>query len=83
MKSYLTALFADRQGREVHSRPLHLFAGMCVLMLAIMGTSVSHVAGTLFILLVMPIYLFLKRYRLDAIRRFYAGAFFLDLSFSH
>jgi O-antigen ligase len=51
--SYLTALFADRHNWDIPSRPLNFFAGMCVLMLAIMGTSVSHVASTSFALLVL------------------------------
>jgi len=136
MKSYLTALFADSYNRDMRSRPPGFFAGMCVLMLAVMGTSVSHVASTSFALLVLaglynikrwkqawsslaseekwmlygfslyalsgflsyvnvqdiseyakdieryfryllaiPIYLFLKSYRIDVIRYLYAGAF--------
>jgi len=51
--SYIIALFADPQGRDIHNRPLHFFAGLCVLILAIMGTSVSHVASISFALLVL------------------------------
>jgi len=63
MTSYLTALFADNQGRDIHNRPLSFFAGMCVMMLAIMGTSVSHVASTSFALLVLAGLFTMKRWK--------------------
>ena len=63
MTSYLTALFADHQGRDMHNRTLSFFAGMCVLMLSVMGTSVSHVASTSFALLVLAGLFTMKRWK--------------------
>ena len=46
MKMYIEALFA-----EINNNPRQFFVGVCVFFVAIMGTSVHHVASTAFALL--------------------------------